>query len=200
MKCIKFLTVTLIMGLSIHYSGNIKKYSLTNKLIKETTDICNSLSWKYHLIDDKKFKGIIFSPPDCEPLCLCFMKNRRMCSPLTWQFRSSLKKNGLNPELIYTTSTKTQFAGFEAHVAIIKLLRYLSEKYFSEFKLIDEGGYWETDDKKVLKKEFDRYNFLMDAVSDVLSNMNFISGEKPESLADRIEQILKEKFGSIDDK
>jgi hypothetical protein len=199
MKYIKFLIVVLIMGLSIHYSGYIKKYSLTTRLMEETADICNSLSWKYHLIDDNKFKGIIFSPPECEPVCLCFKKNRRMCSPLTWQFRASLKKNGLDPELIYTTSTKTQFAGIDIHIAIIKLLRYLSEKYFSEFTLIDEGNYWKTDDKEVLKKQFDRYNFLMDAVSDVLSNMKFIPGEKPESLVDRIERILKEKFGSSDE-
>ena len=187
------------MGLSIHYSGYIKKYSLTGKLMEETTDICDSFAWKYHLIDDKKFKGIIFSPPECEPICLCFMKNRRMCSPLTWQFRDSYKKNGLDPELIYTTSTKTQFAGFDAHVAVIKLLRYLSEKYFAEFKLMDEGNYWETNDEKILKKQFDRYNFLLDAVSDALSNMKFVPGEKPESLADRIERMLKEKFGNKDE-
>ncbi|HKO80734.1 MAG TPA: hypothetical protein VJU78_10070 [Chitinophagaceae bacterium] len=106
--------------------------------------------------------------------------------------------NGLDTELLYTTSTKTQFAGPDAHMAIIKLLRYLKEKYFLIFELSDEGMYWETLDKNVLFSQFAKYDFLLNAVADVLSEMKPISGETSLSLADRIEKMLKDKFRRID--
>jgi hypothetical protein len=45
----------------------------------------------------------------------------------------------LDKELMFTTSTKTQFAGMEAHIAIIDFLKHLSKKYLKEFTLTDEG-------------------------------------------------------------
>ena len=189
------------MGLSIHYSGTIKDMALIDELIAEVTDICQGLNWSYQIIQEPnadKINGICFSPEECEPIFLTFLPDGRMCSPVNLMCRDIYEKNGLDAEQIYTTSTKTQFAGADAHMAIIRLLRYLKQKYFSVFELNDEGDYWETMDEKVLLSQFAKYDFLLNAVADALSEMKAVPGETPLSLADRIEKMLKDKFGDDD--
>lgn len=185
------------MGLSIHYSGNIRKYVLIDELVAETIDICQSLNWTYHVFDGNntdKLKGICFSPEGCEPIFLTFLPDERMCSPVNLMNKDIYEDHDLDRELLYTTSTKTQYAGPDVHIAIIKLLRYLKEKYFAVFKLDDEGKYWETMDEKVLQEQFAKYEFLLNAVTAALSEMKAVPGETVESLADRIEKMLKDKL------
>lgn len=187
------------MGLSIHYSGTIRNISLVEQLIEETTDVCESMHWKYCVIrepDDEGVNGIMFSPENCEPVFLTFLRNRRMCSPINLKYKASYAANGLDPELIYTTSAKTQFAGPATHIALLKFLKYLKEKYFETFEMDDEGYYWETNDKKILLQRFDEYNYLLNAVGNVLSDIEYKPGETIDSLADRIEEVLKKKFGN----
>lgn len=186
------------MGLSIHYSGTIKDAVLVDDLITEVADICQSLHWTYTIIKEPntdQLNGICFSPEECEPVFLTFIPGGRMCSPVNLMNRDIYALNGLDAALIYTTSTKTQFAGPDAHIAVIRLLHYLNEKYFSVFELSDERMYWETMDEKILISQFARYEFLLNAVVDALSEMKTIPGEAPLSLADRIEKMLKDKFG-----
>ena len=97
--------------------------------------------------------------------------------------------------MIFTASTKTQFAGIEAQVAIIDFLKHLSKKYLKDFKLTDEGYYWETGDKKNLMKQFSKYEAAMDIFSEALKDMRAILGENAESIAERLERFLREKFG-----
>lgn len=185
------------MGLSIHYSARIRHISLIEQLIEETTDVCKSMEWKYNVIretGDETVNGIIFSPENCEPVFLTFLPNRRMCSPTNLKYKDAYVSNGLDPELIYTTSTKTQYAGPATHVALLKFLKYLKEKYFESFELNDEGYYWETNDKKILRQRFDHYNYLVNAVGEALSNIEQESGETIDSLVNRIEQVLKKNF------
>lgn len=190
------------MGLSIHYYGTIKDTDRIDELITEVADICESLSWKCHIIKEPnadQLNGICFYPEKCEPIFLTFLPGGRMCSPVNLMNRDIYEGNELDAELIYTTSAKTQFAGADAHIAVIKLLRYLKEKYFSVFELNDEGMYWETMDEKVFLKQFARYEFLLDAVADALTGMKTVPGETRLSLADKIEKLLKDRFGKMDE-
>jgi len=187
------------MGLSIHYSGTIKNISLVYDLIIEIADICNAFDWKYHVIEKPNefdLHGIIFSPPACEPLMFTFLPNGRMCSFINLQHRDIYDGAEFKKSLIYTSSTKTQFAGADAHIALIKLIRYLSEKYFKKFKLIDEGMYWETNDESISRKQFARYEIAMDMMEDGLKSMKSITGESAKSLAERIEEELKKRWGN----
>ena len=45
---------------------------------------------------------------------------------------------------------------------------------------------------------FARYKFILDKVASALANVKLSPGESPESLADRIEDIIKRKFGDED--
>jgi hypothetical protein len=176
------------MGLSIHYSGKIKQTSLISKLVDEVKDICTTLKWSYHLFDDELVKGICFSPRECEPLFFTFSKEGGLCSPILLQYN-------IHPAT--TISVKTQFAGIVAHKAVIKLLRHLKANYFTEFELNDEGGYWETDDENILRRQFSNYEVILDTVCEALQDFKSKPGEQAESLADRLERFLNERLKNI---
>ena len=182
------------MGLSIHYSGYILQADLIKPLTDEVVDICTDLEWGFHVIENEEISGVVFSPQECEPISLTFNQDGRLLSPQNITVKDIYDGERLDKELIFTTSTKTQYAGMDAHIAVIKLLRHLSKKYMKNFTLKDEGLYWETNDEKVLADQFDAYNSALDIISEELQNMPDVPGESFESLADRIERLLKEKL------
>ncbi|MEO6255081.1 MAG: hypothetical protein ABIO79_17365 [Ferruginibacter sp.] len=202
------------MGLSIHYRGQIRSYSLIEELIFETEDICKSLNWKYHTWmktsggnDDahvnnpdfinyihENLKGISIMPDECEPVELVFFPSGKLCSPIKLQFNDA----ATNDLMVEYVSTKTQYAGIDTHLAVLKLLQYFKDKYFSFFELSDEGMYWETKDIEVLKAQFARYDFIVNSTRNALKDFKALPGETPESLADRLEELLKNKFGDLE--
>ena len=183
------------MGLSIHYTGYIQNKEMLDPLIEEVTDICKSLGWNTHSFDDDEIKGVSFAPKESEPVFLTFNHDGRTLSPTNILVKDIYDDIRIPKESIFTTSTKTQYAGEEAHIAIIKLLKHLSKKYLKDFTLNDEGNYWETSDEKVLHEQFERYNTALDMFSNALKSMSEKPGETAESLVDRIERLLREKFG-----
>jgi len=183
------------MGLSIHYSGYIRHKKLIAPLIEEVTDICKTLKWHTHLFDDDKIKGISFAPEGSEPVFLTFNHEGRTLSPINILVKDIYDDIQIPKESIFTVSTKTQFAGIEAHIAIIKLLKHLSKKYLRDFTLSDEGNYWETGDAEILRQQFSRYEAAMDIFCEALKDLPANPNETPESLADRLERLLREKFG-----
>ncbi len=40
------------MGITIHYKGHIKGMALIDQLQKEMVDICESMNWEYHLLNE----------------------------------------------------------------------------------------------------------------------------------------------------
>ncbi len=199
------------MGLSIHYRGQIRDYVLIEDLINECEDICKSLQWDYHIwnkvssfnndahIHNPDFinytledlKGISILPKACEPVDLAFFPSGKLCSTMKLRVNDA----ATNDLMVEYVSTKTQYAGIDTHLTVLKLLEYCKEKYFSFFELSDEGMYWETKDIEVLKSQFARYDFIVNAVRNALSDFKALPGETPESLADRLEELLKNRFG-----
>jgi hypothetical protein len=173
------------MGLSIHYSGTIKDAAQIPKLIEEVQDVCTIFDWHYQFIDDESLTGIFFTPPGCETLCLSFLPNGQLASWARILY-------DIEPATVI--SVKTQFAGMDVHKTIIKLLQYLSAKYFSRFDLQDEGGYWETGDETVLARQFDIYDGLLNKVQSVLSDFKVDAGATKEELVKRLEEFLKERL------
>jgi hypothetical protein len=189
------------MGLSIHYSGNFKQGASLNEMIVEVKDLAESYHWKYHIFKkefpdnslgksdyENELYGICFSPPECEPIFLCFLSNGMLSSPIDIQFNSVYAENP-NSEYLGLISTKTQFAGIEIHKKIILLLDYLSNKYLENFTLSDEGQFWETRDESLLKEIFKRYETLLDLFALGLEN---IQKNKGESIEDFIERVASQ--------
>ncbi len=179
------------MGLSIHYSGVIKDINQVDDLVKEVTNICQTFNWSYDIIESTKdpIRGICFGPEGCEPLFLTFLPDGKICSLLSFIFKEKYPDQPFEP--IYTISTKTQYAGIEAHKAIIKLFKYLKEKYFSSFELMDEGYYWETNDPDKLQSQFDNYNAILDFMEKALNSLPRIPSESTHELSERIEKLFK---------
>ena len=123
------------MGLSSNYSASIKDMDLVDPVINEVEDICRSMGWDYDVWRQSDFTPIVsdidytplylngISIENCEPVWLCFLPNKRMSS-LALMAKESFDE----VEWIYWISTKTQFAGPDVHIAVIKLLHYIDDK------------------------------------------------------------------------
>lgn len=192
------------MGLSVHYSGSFNPAASLQEMIDEATDIAATFNWTYHVFEtqfpqlpfnndyDGKIYGISFTPPECETVFLCFLSNGKISCPSRLRFWGK-ESASRNESLLYLLSVKTQFAGMHAHILLIRLLKYLSGKYFIHFQLSDEGLYWETGDEKLLKEKFDLYNSLLDNVSHALESIPMNSNESLEAYFSRILKQRKKK-------
>jgi hypothetical protein len=194
------------MGLSIHYSGSIAKPELLPELIDEIQDIAKVHNWKYFIFDrefpendfgksdyhSEDLYGICFTPEKCETISVSFLSNGRMSGAPQLQF---FGKSDDRPEseYLYMLSVKTQYAGVELHQLIIHLFRYLNTKYFTGFKMSDEGSYWETNDEALLKLNFKKYIDLINGFASGIETYPIKAGENIESYLERILKQIKDK-------
>ncbi len=153
------------MGLTIHYKGNFRDPALLPEMISQIKDISREFKWDYHIYETKfasdgfgredyngNIYGISTSPPNCEALWFGFLSNGMLSSPLHLQFWGKTDKQPKD-ELLYQLFTKTQFGCIEVHKIVVHLFRRISEKYLKDITMMDEGGYCESRDEKVLEKK-----------------------------------------------
>ncbi len=192
------------MGLSFYYTGKLKEGASVDELIEEVKDISEILNWKYTILDtgfpevelidgkvDGNLYGICFAPKNCEPIFLCFLSNRHLCSPVNLDdFKQPIENV---PEDAYLIFTKTQYAGPDAHMAVIHVLKHISNKYLADFQLSDEGQYWETGDENLLRETFKRYTFLIDSFASALESIPTAPGESIEQYLGRLLAYLDKR-------
>lgn len=190
------------MGLTFHYSGSLRQDASLPELIEEVKDISEINGWKYQIFErqfsgsdfgkdsfDKKVYGINFHALGSEPVWLCFLSNGRLSNPDLLQYYGGTEKANDRKNL-YLLSTKTQYAGVSTHKLIIDLLRYLDKKYLADFKVYDEGQYWETGDEKILDEIARRFNAAVEIFGDAVQNNERLPNESYE---DYFKRILKSK-------
>lgn len=165
---------------------------MIDALVEEVKDLCKDLNWTHTILNDDKIKGIIVSAEGSEPLWFTFVPDGRTCNVVNLQYTDP------NDQYYSLCAVKTQYAGPEVHMSMIKMLRYISEKYFSEINVFDEGDYWETGDEQNLRDIFDRYTMIINAFAEKLETMERIPGESQESLVNRIEEMAKELGGEVE--
>ncbi|MEO7310832.1 MAG: hypothetical protein ABIX01_10580 [Chitinophagaceae bacterium] len=195
------------MGLSIHYSGRFNESASLKDLIEEVKDVAEIYKWKYAIFeesfpadslgkvdyDPENIYGILFSPPGCEPVYLSFLSNGRMSGPPFLQFWGR-PNNKSEAAYLYMLSTKTQFAGATIHKLVIHLLRHLSQKYLLDFKLTDEGHYWETGDEQLLDETFAQYTSLIDGFATVLETLPPGAGENFTAYFERLMKLVEKRY------
>lgn len=186
------------MGLTIHYSGKLRNPASLPSLIEEAADISQTMQWPYEVIDktpDVPVAGILIAPEGSEPLWLTFHEQGFMCNPMLYAYVMEVEGKGIPQDAEQWLFTKTQYAGVEVHMALIRLMRHLSQKYFDKFEVHDESQYWETNDEDLCRKRFGEYNLVIGMVGDALDSLKIDPTETSESIADKIEKLLFERFG-----
>ncbi|WP_243345643.1 hypothetical protein [Parabacteroides sp. FAFU027] len=191
------------MGITIHYRGRFNPAANLSEMIDEIEDIARTQGWEYfiferefpvdlysdrmtlnHPITDNIY-GISFSPPHCEAVQFSFLSNGRMSNPLNLQLYGQ-STNPQEQEFLYMLFTKTQFTGVKTHMVIVALLRYLSNKYLSEFVVNDEGEYRETGDKYLLESNFRKVENYIDLVQNSFEAFPIHENESIEQYVDRL--------------
>ena len=194
------------MGLTFYYEGILRNTDQIDELKKEVQDICINMNWPYQLWPLELLKkaepknqshpnihdlrGISITPENCETLFLTFLADGRLISPVYFTYSKGKKPE----ESDYYLFVKTQFAGADTHLALMKLMIHLQQKYFAKLEVQDEGRYWETRDENILRQSFHTYEVLFEKVANALSQIESDPDESPDSIADKIEQRLKESF------
>lgn len=139
------------MGVTIHFEGQLKSnkdfdsvmakakkfadrndmpYVTFSETLKKLSRVKDEQDWDY----EGPTKGIKIQPDEnCDPLWIEFDKDNYI-----------------------QEYCKTQFAGIEVHVLIISLLKE-TQLHFRILEVIDEGEYWDTEDKSLLQKCFENY-------------------------------------------
>lgn len=174
------------MGITIHYKGEIDRADLIPKLIADCRDFAESIGWKWHIIDeekDRQLKGIILNiHSQAEPLNLTFGEDGCLRSYIDYE----------QTQLF----VKTQFAGVEAHITIVKLLKYLKKHYVFNLMVYDEGEYWESGDIGKLSGKLTFLQSKVDILKDLFGRAKFTKEESQDitKLADKVELILRETF------
>jgi hypothetical protein len=189
------------MGITIHYKGKLNSPDLINPFCEELMDISKEMGWHYDFFDFEKKQ-------DKLPLKGLFIGVHKKAESLVFMIdQSGFLRNPIMIEpfsdgndTTYFNHTKTQFAPVEVHIAIIKLLKYIQKKYMSNLEVWDEGTYWEKEDPIVLKEKIDFLTEKINFLADALNSVEFEKGASAESVADKIEDLLRKMdFGKSED-
>jgi hypothetical protein len=204
------------MGVTIHYRGKLSDTNEIGAFIEELTDIAETMKWPHSVLDedwskpataeltfnergaeiigDLSLKGISFIPhPKCEGVSLFFDADGNLRDPMSIMM---ILDGTLKPEDTWL-SVKTQYAPLNVHITIVKLLKYLKNRYISNLEVNDEGQYWETSDPHILKVKMEFLNEKLEQVAHVLesADMGDTSSYTPEQMLSIIEELLSKKLG-----
>jgi len=195
------------MGVTIFYKGRLQDPGSASLLVLELQLACQKLGWPYYLIGervigiaeyhtyetdandyvhtiieteplDDQWQGILIQPPECESLWLTFNRSGQL---IVYEepFEADTPGRYHAREQLWC---KTQFGTVETHIAICDLLRQV-EPYMAEFKVIDEGGYWETQDRDGLAVALYRIHRALDLLTrpENLKRLGELIGEEIEA-------------------
>lgn len=144
------------MGVTVHFEGQLTNEAAYDKIIQVASSIAGAEGWPIEPItsvvvtlprvrDEKNWdytgpvKGIvIYVHEDCDPVRLEFDR-----------------------DLYVQEFTKTQFAGVQIHLKVLKLLKAI-EPLFRNLTVEDEGEWWETQDTAKLAEHMARVQQVID--------------------------------------
>jgi hypothetical protein len=201
------------MGITIFAQGKLKGIEVIPRLIEYIKSTAGEYGWKYHVINDDfdarldaalssgnsegcsahikgslGLKGIVLNiDPGSEPLAVLFDQTgvlTDMLQQLAW-----IQNNKQGERF---TVCKTQFGNIDTHIRIVELLDELKQSYIDNLVVSDEGGYWESRDRRLLAEKRVFLGQCLRRVEKVISGIE-ISDEEPrnaDALAERIEEAL----------
>ncbi len=179
------------MGISIHFSGTIEQEQIA-PLCEELSDIATSMGFDESVLvddDDKGLRGIILRPAsEMESIPFLFDSMGRLHA---WGDLIA----GWDDFSILSVAVKTQFVGEADHIWLIGLLRYVQRKYIPALEVMDEGGYWESNDAVELKHRIEKLGAIIKGFGGALENAfmdTVVNKNDPDALADFIERVAQD--------
>ena len=183
------------MGLSIFYSGKLRDNYQLPLLSDEVCDICDGLHWRCEVFEPSNIfplSGVMFGPPGAEEIWLTFLSNGCLASPINLY---DIKGKRIKYAKSIVVNSVVQYSGAEAHMQLIKMLRYLSKKYFGHFHLIDESEYWETNNPEKCRDWFVMFDCWMKNMSSDLGKLDGRGHEDGKTYQQRLEDLLLSGLG-----
>ena len=183
------------MGLSIYYSGKLRDVHQLPLLVDEVCDICDGLHWRCEIFEPSKdfpLSGVLFCPPEAEEIWLTFLSCGCLASP-TSLYDIKGKRIGISKNIVVDSTV--QYAGPDAHMQLIQMLRYLSKKHFRHFRLIDESEYWETSNPEKCRDWFVMFDCYMNNMSEDLGKIDGRGYEDGKTYQQRLEDLLRSGVG-----
>lgn len=152
------------MGITIFFSGQLKNEESFQQLMQTALAHAEEKEWPYHYVEEESdsifyvkndevveyngpTRGMLIQPhKDAETLRLIF-----------------------DNKLYLHSFIKTQFAPIQTHVEVIDFLRTI-ESRFENFKVMDEGEYYETDDLELLRQKLNQLSGLINKTEKLIEN------------------------------
>ncbi len=129
------------MGVTIHYAGQLRDPQRIEELLAFAASFSSQRGWPFKVIrneaDGRPVGFVVHPHPDCEPLEFEF-----------------------GPRYKFSSWVKTQFAGPDTHIAVVRFLRQI-RPIIGRLGVRDEGEYWNTESLDTLKWHIDHINELI---------------------------------------
>lgn len=137
------------MGVTIHFEGKLKSHAEFDKVLSKAKSFAMESGFDFSIIEESErilhrvkeeqdwdyrglTKGIkLFPDENADPLWLEF-----------------------DEDLYVQEYCKTQFAGTDVHISIVKFLKEIKSS-FVDLIVYDEGEYWETENRELLQQHLD---------------------------------------------
>lgn len=150
-----FHTATAFAGITIHYEGHALSHQAVKEILSAASEYAKLQDWKVNdasaengtlerVINEKnadyvgKITGVVLYPhAKCEPVLLQF-----------------------GEDLFMQDFVKTQFAGTNVHILLIKLFDALKGKY-RNLEIVDESEFWDKRDRDTLEEHIRKVNEII---------------------------------------
>lgn len=179
------------MGLSIFYSGHLRDVSQIPALVDEVCDICDGLRWRCEIFEASikyPLSGVVFCPPGSEEIWLTFLSDGCLANPSSLY---DITRTCLVPSKNIVVDSIVQYAGPEAHMQLIQMLRYLSNKYFRYLNVTDESEYWKTGNPEKCRDWFLMFDSWMNNMSEDLGKLDGRGHEAGHTYKHRVEDLIR---------
>ncbi len=192
-----------IMGMSINYSGKLKSVAFIQDLVDEVIEIAKVNEWLYEVVDlsddedSQPLKGILFGHPDNDPISMLFDLNGVVLAPFASTFDDQELEDFISKSS-YHSLINTLPMGADYHIQVVNLLKYISDKYFDEWKVMDESKYWETGDRDYLEDTIKMISNTLEALNDAFDvHADTLADKTPEEIKDFIGRVLGKDLSDI---
>lgn len=155
------------MGITIHYSGRASSVEAVGDVFGAAQLYAAAREWMFAIIDDPFGEveeggpnpGFFESPQRENPVRAMVIRPHAMCEAIRLEFNRRHRME--------QAFTKTQFAPFEVHLAVVGLLRAI-EPHLESLEVVDDSGLWETGDETRARARFAWLGRAIDSFADRL--------------------------------